>query len=203
MKKFYFLLLFLIANIAFSQVTFRPGIRGGVNVSHYSQDNLTRYDYGYYDYEYGNYYSESYSLDYKSKVDFYIGLIGNIRLSRFYALQPEINYSRQGSKVKSNYNNIGNQTITVSYLGAQLINKFYIKKFNLQVGPTLDFVVDNNFDLENEIDLGITAGIGFDINKNLGVEARVKKGFVSAVYFGDHNTNVVFQAGLYYTFDMK
>lgn len=199
MKKFYFLLLLLIANFAFSRVTFKPGIRAGANLSHFSNGNSYTY---YYDYGFGNN-QETYSYDFKSKVDFYIGFLGNIRLSRFYALQPEINYSRQGSKVESNYDNIGNQTLSVSYLGAQLINKFYLKNFNIQVGPTLDFVVDNNFDLENEIDLGITAGLGYDITKNLGVEARVKKGFVSAVYYGDYSTNVVFQAGLYYTFDMK
>lgn len=199
MRKFYFLLLLLIANFAFSQVTFKPGIRAGANLSHFSNGNSYTY---YNDYGYG-YYPETYSYDFKNKVDFYIGFLGNIRLTRFYALQPEINYSRQGSKVASNFDNIRNQTLTVSYLGAQLINKFYLKNFNLQVGPTLDFVVDKNFDLENEIDLGITAGIGYDITKNLGVEARVKKGFVSAVYYGDYSTNVVFQAGLYYTFDMK
>lgn len=201
MKKLYFFLLLLITNFAFSQVTFRPGIRAGANLSHFSNGNSYTYynDYGY-DYAY---YPQTYSYDFKNKVDFYIGFLGNIRLSRFYALQPEINYSRQGSKVTSNYDNIRNQTLTVSYLGGQLINKFYIKSFNVQVGPTLDFVVDKNFDLENEVDLGVTAGIGYDITKNLGVEARVKKGFVSTVYYGDYSTNVVFQAGLYYTFDMK
>jgi hypothetical protein len=201
MKKFYFLLLLIITNFAFSQVSFKPGIRAGANLSHFSNTN---YNFGsaYY-YGDGSFYSGNPTYDYKSKVDFYIGLLGNIRLTRFYALQPEINYSRQGSKVESNINDWNGQKLNVSYLGAQLINKFYFKDFNILVGPTLEFAVDNDFDLENEIDLGITAGIGYDITKNIGVEARVKKGFVSATYFGDYSTNVVFQAGLYYTFDMK
>ncbi len=201
MRKFYFLLLLLIANFAFSQVTFKPGIRAGANLSHFSQGN-DYYNYGYYFNDY-YYYPESPSYDYKSKVDFYIGFLGNIRLTRFYALQPEINYSRQGSKIEANFNNINNETYTVSYLGLQLINKFYFKSFNVHVGPTLDFVVDKNVALDNEVDLGITAGLGYDITKNLGVEARVKKGFIPVTSFGDNNTNVVFQAGLYYTFDMK
>ncbi len=201
MKKFYFLLLLLIANFAFSQVTFKPGIRAGANLSHFSDTN---YYYGssYY-YLDGSYYSDSPTYDYKSKVDFYIGFLGNIRFTKFYALQPEINYSRQGSKVESNINDWNGQKLNVSYLGVQLVNKFYFKSFNVHVGPTLEFVVDKDFSLENEVDLGITAGLGYDITKNLGVEARVKKGFVSATYFGDYSTNVVFQAGLYYTFDMK
>jgi len=202
MRKFYFLLLLLIANFAFSQVTFRPGIRAGANISHFSQGN-DYYNYGYYYYDDYNLYQQSSSYDYKSKVDFYIGLLGNIRLSRFYALQPEINYSRQGAKVESNINEWNGQKLNVSYLGVQLINKFYFKSFNVHAGPTLDFVVEKDFYVDNGVDLGITAGIGYDVTKNLGIEARIKKGFLPVMDFDNNNTNVVFQAGLYYTFDMK
>jgi hypothetical protein len=114
------------------------------------------------------------------------------------------NYSRQGAKFETNVNNWNGQTLSVSYLGLQLVNKFYFNKFNVLVGPTLEFVVDKkNFEPDNEIDLGITAGLGYDITKNFGVEARVKKGFVPVYSFYDNHTNVTFQAGVYYTFNMK
>lgn len=203
MKKLYFLLLLLIANFAFSQVTFNPGIRAGANFSHFSKgSDYYNYDFNFNDYYYDNSNNQR-NYDFKTRVDFYIGFLGNIRFTRFYALQPEINYSRQGTRVQSNSNNKGDKNFSVSYLGAQLINKFYFKSFNVHVGPTLDFVVDKDFSIENEVDLGITAGVGYDITKNLGVEARVRKGFVPVVYSGDNSTNVVFQAGVYYTFDMK
>lgn len=199
MKKIYFLLLFSFGILSFAQVKFSPGIRAGVNFSHFSDSERYSY-YNPYDFQNG----QNPYLDYQTKTDFYIGFIGNIRFAKFYALQPEINYSRQGAKINTNINNWNGKTLSVSYLSLQLVNKFYFNKFNIHAGPTLEFVVDKkNFDPENEIDLGITAGLGYDITKNFGVEARIKKGFVFVDSYNANHTNVVFQAGVYYTFTMK
>lgn len=197
MKKTALLLFALLTSLSFAQVTFSPGIRAGANFSHFTNnENQTFYWPGSPD--------ANMNMDFKTKTDFYIGFLGNIRFAKFYALQPEINYSRQGAKFETNVNNWNGQTISVSYLGLQLVNKFYFNKFNVLVGPTLEFVVDKkNFEPDNEIDLGITAGLGYDITKNFGVEARVKKGFVPVYSFYDNHTNVTFQAGVYYTFNMK
>lgn len=197
MKKTALLLFALFTSISFAQVTFNPGIRAGANFSHFTNNESQTF-----------YWADSpnanMKMDFKTKTDFYIGFLGNIRFAKFYALQPEINYSRQGAKFETNVNNWDGQTLSVSYLGLQLVNKFYFNKFNVLVGPTLEFVVDKkNFDPESEIDLGITAGLGYDITKNFGVEARVKKGFVPVYSFYDNHTNVTFQAGVYYTFNMK
>ncbi|SEM78151.1 hypothetical protein SAMN05421856_106262 [Chryseobacterium taichungense] len=68
----------------------------------------------------------------------------------------------------------------------------------------MDFLVEQkNFEASNEVDLGITAGIGVDITNNFGVEARVKKGFIPVYTFYNDHSNVTFQAGVYYTFNMK
>lgn len=197
MKKTALLLFALFATLSFAQVTFNPGIRAGANFSHFTNnENQTFY--------WPDSPNANMKMDFKTKTDFYIGFLGNIRFAKFYALQPEINYSRQGAKFETNVNNWNGQTLSVSYLGLQLVNKFYFNKFNVLVGPTLEFVVDKkNFDPESEIDLGITAGLGYDITKNFGVEARVKKGFVPVYSFYDNHTNVTFQAGVYYTFNMK
>ncbi|MCS3867127.1 hypothetical protein J3D55_000043 [Chryseobacterium ginsenosidimutans] len=84
------------------------------------------------------------------------------------------------------------------------MNKFYFKNFNVLVGPTIDIAVEKDFDASYDFDLGITAGAGYDITPNLGVEARVKQGFLHTInnYQGKH-ANIVFQAGLYYTFNLK
>ncbi|AZA52419.1 porin family protein [Chryseobacterium sp. G0201] len=197
MKKTALLLFALFTTLSFAQVTFNPGIRAGANFSHFTNnENQTFY--------WPDYQDANMNMDFKTKTDFYIGFLGNIRFAKFYALQPEINYSRQGAKFETNVNNLNGQTLSVSYLGLQLVNKFYFNKFNVLVGPTLEFVVDKkNFEPDNEIDLGITAGLGYDITKNFGVEARVKKGFVPVYSFYDNHTNVTFQAGVYYTFNMK
>lgn len=199
MKKIISLFTLIISGLAFAQVTFNPGIRAGANFSHFT--NKAQW-YSYLDFDYSN--SAEANMDFKTKTDFYLGLFGNIRFAKFYALQPEINYSRQGAKLDTNINNWNGQTITASYIGFQLVNKFYFNKFNIHVGPTMDFLVEQkNFEASNEVDLGITAGIGVDITNNFGIEARVKKGFIPVYTFYNDHSNVTFQAGVYYTFNMK
>lgn len=199
MKKIISLFTLIISGFSLAQVTFNPGIRAGANFSHFT--NKAQW-YSYMDFDYSN--STEADMNFKNKTDFYIGLFGNIRFAKFYALQPEINYSRQGTKLDTNINNWDGQTITASYIGFQIVNKFYFNKFNIHVGPTMDFLVEQkNFEATNEVDLGITAGIGVDITNNFGIEARVKKGFIPVYTFYNDHSNVTFQAGVYYTFNMK
>ncbi len=199
-----------------AQVSFNPGIRAGINFSHLTKGNSNSF-YSFYDYDFNSYYSTSpnSTVDMKNRIDFYIGFQANIRFTRFYALQPEINYSRQGTKVEGTRTYYNNNTspftttfsdeLKVSYIGLQLINKFYMNQFNIHIGPTLDFVVERSSYsyLENEVDLGILLGAGYDITKNIGVEARIKKGFVPVISGSGNHSNVVIQTGVYYTFPNK
>jgi len=199
MRIFYFLAFIFFTNLFSAQVTFKPGIRAGANFSHFSQsnDNAT-----YYYYNNSSYQTMKTNYDFKTRTDFYLGVYGNIRLAKFYALQPEINYSRQGSKLDTS-GNYYRDSFAVSYLGTQLINKFYFNKFNVHIGPTIDIVVDKDFTMANEIDFGIVGGVGYDITDNFGIEARAKRGFFQTITFESHHVNVVFQAGVYYSFNLK
>ncbi|MGH1520333.1 porin family protein [Chryseobacterium sp. JK1] len=198
MKKIYFLLCALISGLSFAQVTFNPGIRVGANISHLSDGPAQ--DYWYYNDSQGYHYINN-VYDIKSKVDFYVGFQANIRFAKFYALQPEVYYTRQGGKLESKTPGVDPKTVSLSYVGAAVVNKFYIDKFNLHFGPTLELLTDHKeIDHPTDADLGLLFGAGYDITKNIGVEARVKKGFVHI--FNDH-TNVTFQAGVYYTFNLK
>ena len=197
--------LFIVAIIALlgftqmeAQVTFKPGLRGGVNFAHFTQGDL-----------YNN----------KAKTDFYAGFYGALHLTKYYTLQPEINYSRQGSNVETTNNKVVTSTkFDVSYLSLGILNKFtFTDKFNFHIGPTLDFVVDKTkftndnsssdyffFPGSNDVDLTITAGFGYNFTSNFGLEARVKKGFISVYDFNNSSPkNVVFQLGATYTFDLK
>lgn len=206
-----------------AQVTFKPGLRAGANFSHFTKGS----DYDNYD----NYYnSNDNRIKFESKTDFYVGFYGALRLTKYYTLQPEINYSRQGSKFSTrnfNYdqygNSIGSSTmsgqIDVSYLSISVINKFtFSEKFNVHVGPTIDFVVDRNgafvtpnnnsyyyYDSDpTDVDLAFVAGVGFNFTKNIGIEARVKKGIIPVIdTYDDNHTNVNFSVGATYTFDIK
>jgi hypothetical protein len=199
MKKLTFLII-LISSLSFAQVTFNPGIRAGLNLAKFTQSDNGIYNWFDEDpdYYYPNYQKEE--TDFIA--DFYVGLFGNIRFTKFYALQPELNYSRQGSKIR-----VANETYEpkISYLSLQIVNKFYFQKFNIHVGPSIDFALeDKGFSPSNNVDLGFLLGAGYDITNNFGIEARVKKGIVEVAYSNDENrTNVLLQAGVYYTFNTK
>ena len=208
--------LFIVAIIALlgftqtqAQVTFKPGLRGGVNFAHFTNGGGYNYD---------SYYASSARPNdingLKSKTEFYIGFYGALHLTKFYALQPEVDYSRQGSAL--NYidinNNPNSSKLGVSYLSIAVINKFTFNKFNVLLGPAVEFVVDKkNMNAANDVDLTFQLGVGYDITKNFGLEARIKKGFVTAYYYNNYNgygdntdhTNVVFSVGATYTFDLK
>lgn len=196
--------LFIVAVLCFfgltqsnAQVTFKPGLRGGVNFAHFTKGD--NYNSGYYD-SYGNWIYGSSKADFKAKTDFYLGFYGALHLTKYYTLQPEIDYSRQGTKIGSSSN-----TYDVSYLSVAVVNKFtFTDKFNIHVGPTIDFIVEENYDFDSEVDLAFQLGAGYNVTKNFGIEARIKKGIIPVLdYSNSNHTNVVFSLGGTYTFDLK
>ncbi|CAM4272247.1 outer membrane beta-barrel protein [Flavobacterium terrigena] len=215
MKKALYLFAIILGGITISnaQVTFKPGIRGGLNVSHFSKGNDAYYDDAYY-YEGNN----GQRRNFESKTSFYIGLFGDLKLTKYYSLQPELNYSRQGSTLNyiDSNDNRNNLDYELSYLSLGVANKFTFNKFNIHVGPTIDFLVDSNVIDSNtnnyyygdwydaNVDLAFFLGAGYDITKNFGVEARIKKGIIPVLDYSDGNhTNVVFSFGAFYKFDVK
>lgn len=179
-----------------AQVTFKPGLRAGANFSHF-----TKGDYYYSN----NNNNNNNNVDYDTHTDFYIGFYGALKLSRYYTLQPEINYSAQGSDYGSS--NFGSANFNVDYLQFGVLNKFtFNDQFNIHFGPTLDFVVSKDFNTEADVDMAFVLGAGFNFTPNFGIEARVKKGIIPVFYSDDDNsnhTNVVFSLGATYTFDVK
>lgn len=216
MKKSLYLFAIILGCVTFSnaQVSFRPGIRGGLNFSHFSDSNNGYHGDPYY---YGNEVT-----DYGAKTDFYIGFFGDLKLTKFYSLQPELNYSRQGSTSTTTYIDNNNNRVTssldyeLSYLSIGVANKFTFNKFNIHVGPTVDILVDSNVTqgytnnyyygdwYDANIDLAFFLGAGYDFTKNFGVETRIKKGIIPVIDYSDSDhTNVVFSLGAYYKFDVK
>lgn len=176
-----------------AQVTFKPGLRGGANFSHF-----TKGDYYYSD-------NISNNANYDTHTDFYIGFYGALKLSKYYTLQPEIDYSAQGSDYRSS--NYGSANFKVDYLSFTVLNKFsFSNQFNIHLGPALDFVVSKNFNTESDADMAFVLGAGYNFTPNFGIEARVKKGIIPVFYSNDdddYHTNVVFSLGATYTFDLK
>jgi hypothetical protein len=206
-----FFALFSIIGIfqAQAQVTFKPGIQAGINISKLTDSNL------------GN------------KTDFYIGGFGALKLSKFYTLQPELTYSRQGGKgnlsmgTTTIYDSATNSYIITGYEEAnvnaslQYISGVTINKFNFTesvyvlVGPFCDILIANTFEVNpkdkernfnkgQDIDLGIIGGLGYSLKNGVSFEARIKKGVTDAFtnYYanGANSTNLVYQIGATYTF---
>lgn len=202
-KKFTIALffLFVITNIQ-AQVSFKPGLRAGLSLSTISEMHA----------------------DYRP--DFYLGGFGEINLTKRYALQPELNYIRQGSNnVARNYIDPDTQTerivyqdLQMSYLSIAMMNKFtFGQGFQVQFGPAIDVLLSDNLALrKTSNDLSFVTGLAYRMPSGLAFEFRVKKGFLDVLdsdyyynnsnnhyFFGDYNTNVNFQIGVSYSFDTK
>lgn len=196
---FAFLCFFGVSTIT-AQVSFKPGVKGGVNFARFTQtDNPNERFY--------------------TKTDFYVGIFGALKLSKIYTMQPEILYTRQGSGIEYiDFNNVKHDNkINLSYLSFAIANKFTFDKFNIHVGPTFDIRINDrdkklgefnedfdyyDYDYENGIDLAFFIGAGYSFTNNFEVETRVKKGIVPVN--GDWDAeNLVFQVGLAYKFGTK
>ncbi|MFH7003362.1 outer membrane beta-barrel protein [Flavobacterium bizetiae] len=193
-------LFFAITNIQ-AQVTFKPGLRAGLSLSTVSEMHA-------------NY-----------RPDFYIGGFGEINLTKRYALQPEINYIRQGSNnVARNFIDPDTQTertvhqdLQMSYLSVALLNKLKFAQFQVQFGPALDILLSDNLAFRKTYnDLSFVTGVAYKLPSGLGFEFRFKKGLLDVLdsdyyhnnsnshyFFGDYNTNINFQIGISYSFETK
>ena len=192
-----FVFLFIGLVTAQAQVKVSPGIRGGLNVS-----NLTNFD-----------------SDPKS--DFYAGGFVAIKFNKYFTLQPEITYTRQGAEVRefeidgpgsrtSNYN--------LNYISLGAVAKFHFGGggFHILGGPTLDIKTDDNFPAYDYnpvgTDVSIVGGVGYSLPNGLSFEARFKQGLIDIYgyegidedyYYDDIILNTVFQIGISYTFQTK
>lgn len=173
------LFLCFMAFQAQAQVEVKPGVRAGLNLSTFTNSDFDR------------------------KADFYVGGLVSIKLAKFYTLQPELTYSRQGAKGKTFNDNIINfdpvlprdtyysdYDYELSYISLGIMNKFNIVQgFHAIVGPTLDFKVSDNFpaiyDDPIDFDLSLNGGIGYTLPIGLTIEARYKMGLIDI--FGDYS----------------
>lgn len=197
MRKFAVIAFVLFIGIqAEAQVKVSPGLRGGLNVS-----TLTNID------------------DNSSKTDFYVGGLIDIKFNKFFTLQPEITYSRQGDEGREYFDNGSYRNINyeLNYVTFGAVAKFNFNGggFHVLAGPSLDVKVGDNYINTNpeNFDLAIVGGIGYTLPNGLTFEARIKQGLVDiygydyydndGYYTSDAILNQVFQIGISYTFKTK
>lgn len=178
-----------------AQIKVSPGVRGGFNFS-----TLTNID------------------DNKTKTDFYLGGLVNIKFNKYFSLQPELSYSRQGDKGREYFDNVTYRYINyeLNYVTVGAVAKFNFNGsgFHVLAGPSLDFKIDDNYinSSPEGFDLALVGGVGYTLPNGLTFEARIKQGFIDiygydGVYDDNDNGNYdevilnqVLQIGISYTF---
>ena len=173
------ILLVSIFGMVQSQVTFKPGVRLGLNIASIS------------------------NIDDGSKTDFHAGIFGELKLGDVYALQPEINYTKQGS-----------EHLDLDYLSISIANKFYILSDEtplfILIAPGMDFNLHGQTEsysneygagVNFDADISFTGGVGYDFPFGLGVEARYKQGIIDVFQEADKRLNNVIQLSASYKFD--
>jgi opacity protein-like surface antigen len=196
MKKLFLGLSIAASSLVFSQ---QFGIKGGMNVSSISDDG---YD------------------DTKSKVGYYGGVFVNIPASESFSIQPEVIYNNLGSEVK--LGNSYSRKLNLNYITVPVMFQYKATpQFYLEAGPEFGFLVSadskttwNNSTSTAELDkdnfnnfnMGVGLGAGFDITKNVGINARYVAGFSDVTKpSSDPSTNAknknnTFQVGLNFKF---
>ena len=201
MKKLFLGLSIAASSLVFSQ---QFGIKGGMNVSSISDDG---YD------------------DTKSKVGYYGGVFVNIPASESFSIQPEVIYNNLGSEVKGTVlGNSYSQKLNLNYITVPVMFQYKATpQFYLEAGPEFGFLVSadskttwNNSTSTAELDkdnfnnfnMGVGLGAGFDITKNVGINARYVAGFSNVTKpssdpdpsTNSKNKNNTFQVGLNFKF---
>lgn len=188
MKKIF---LTLIAGILYistqSQVTFKPGIKLGLNIAKITNINDD------------------------NRIGVYAGIFGELKLGSTYALQPEITYLQQGS------DNIDLNYISVAVINKfYFLNKptpLYVAigtSIDFRTNDQTETYGDNRSSdvILFEGDISLIGGIGYDFPFGLGVEARFKHGLIDVSNFqgfsnGKRRLNSVIQIGAIYKFDFS
>jgi hypothetical protein len=201
MRKITLVALLLFIGLATSQAQVRvsPGIRGGLNLS-----TLTNID------------------DNSMKSDFYVGGLVEIKFNKYFTLQPELTYSRQGSEGREYYfdtDSFENTKYELNYVTIGAVAKFNFggQGFHILAGPSLDIKTSDNFGRYGydpiDTDFAFTGGIGYSLPNGLTFEARFKQGLIDIYgydgidyddYYSDQVIlNQVLQFGISYTFKVK
>src|SRR5690242_18507949 len=165
------------------------GIKGGLNASSLSYPN---------------------NSDMQTKIGFNAGILAHIHTSdKMWAFQPELYYSSEGAKSKSN----SNESLDLGYLNLPvLIQYMFDNGFRLEAGPQVGFLMNAKSKVGNtstdikdhmksavfSIPLGVgyltTGGLGFDARYNFGIRNINKSDY------GYKEHSHVFQFDVFYQF---
>lgn len=178
--------------LAVKAQTVKFGVKGGLNLAKITNESSS-----------------------KTRASFYAGGLVNIALDENWAIQPELLYSGQGSKLKSSYLGgliTSEGTLKTDYINIPVMVQYSIvPAFYLEAGPQLGILASAkakggsvSVDVKDQmktVDFGIGVGFGYKFDMGLGVSGRYNFGLTN-IYDTDKvtNKNAVAQIGLFYMF---
>src|SRR5688572_8346304 len=164
-KSYLFIALVAVMVPVAAQVQFSVGLKAGPNFSKLNVD-------------------QSPGENYKNRAGFHGGAFMLVKISKV-GIQPEVLFSKQGSKFSFNNDNLSSN---FDYVNIPVVLKLYtVAGINLQLGPQISFLaksggqtiqtvngvstaVDASKDLYKKSDFGVVFGVGWDLPFGLMVE---------------------------------
>lgn len=137
----------------------------------------------------------------KSISGFHLGGFVEIPVSQRFAIQPEVLYSRQGSKFDYGYLN-DDAKLKLDYINVPIFAKYYINEgLSVEAGPQIGFLVKGELDSNNvdvdikdnlkTVDVALGVGLAYKLNSGLFFSGRYNFGLTN---IGDDNS--IYSAGL-------
>lgn len=153
-----------------------------------------------------------------SRTSFHVGVVGELPLADIFSLQAEVLYSGQGFSYDFEGPTGDKVEYQLDYISVPILAKVYVVEgLSLEVGPTFNFVVneeidnmpnedDGDIDLDetpapeaNSFDVGVGAGLTFQTNMGFFASGRYNYG-LTEIYEDSHWKNSVFQISVGYKF---
>lgn len=151
----------------------------------------------------------------ESRTAFHAGVLAELPVNERFSIQPEILYSAQGFNARGSFAGVDYEgEYQMDYIQVPILAKIYlVNGLNVQVGPQIGFrineSVEYNTDLgdgfedfnseENDINLGIAAGLEYKFDSGFFIQGRYNYGF-SKIYPDTDAHNSVIQAGVGFMF---
>jgi hypothetical protein len=190
MKKTVIIIATLFTAFAVKAQTTHFGIKGGMNASSLN--------------------SNPSNSDMQTKIGFNAGVLAHIHTgSAQWALQPEIYFSDEGAKSKSNSDN----KLNLGFMNVPVLAQYMFDNgFRIEAGPQAGFLLSAKSktngsstdvkDFYKKVNFSIPVGIGYLTSTGLGFDARYNFG-ISDINNTSSDTKVhsnVFQFGIFYQF---
>ena len=164
------------------------GVKGGLNMAKFTNENSTEFEF---------------------KPSFHVGVLAHIHLNKSIAIQPELVFSGEGSKYKTNNTDFRNN---LNYINLPVLFQLMTDNgFRFETGPQVGVLVSaksktgsTTTDVKENFKSAAFAwafGVGYITKSKFGFDLRYNLGLSDVTTSAQSNfKNSVIQAGVFYQF---